>query len=393
MLQILKRLELIKTSITLEDEEIIELQINKIKSLEHDSYIDNILSQLEQNDFANAVSAIDDYINKNTGLIPYEDQAVQGLKLELKVLERQLENLTEKKNDYTIDIDDFNREYSLNLGDIIQKVLNLREEILYQQVIVKESAFQAKKDEFNNVKDDLNDITEQAENIKTELDDLDEFSDEYEELYEQYEKLKEELSQKENDLNDKRKEAKQAKDDLDDDPVNDEYKEAKEDSETFDKEYKEVIADDAYYLTKEQQKELKDTFRKASRLCHPDIVADDLKYQAHKIMTELNLAKKKKDLEKIKEILHSLQSGMGFEVASDTVNDKELLKNLISNIMDKISLLESEINDLESSETYNTIQEIDDKDEYFNELKTQLDYEFGLLEKELRQLKNGTDSY
>jgi hypothetical protein len=138
LLQILKRLELIKTSIILEDEDIIELQINKIRGLEYDSEIDHILTQLEQNDFANAVNAIDNYINKNTRLIPFQDQEVQALKLELKILERQLENLTEKKNDYTIDIDDFNRDYSVTLGELIQAILNLKQELLYQQVILKE---------------------------------------------------------------------------------------------------------------------------------------------------------------------------------------------------------------------------------------------------------------
>jgi hypothetical protein len=380
MLQIIKRLELIKTSITLEDEEIIGLQINKIKSLDHNTDIDDILRKLKQNDFTSAVRAIDDYINNNTGLIPYEDQEVQGLKLELKALERQLKIITEKKNDYTINIDDFNHEYCIKLGDIILKILELRKEILYQQVVVKEQYFQEKKDAFDNIKEIFNDIKTRAKEIEDEFVNLDEFSDNYEILYEKYETLKEELNQREHELNNKRKEAKQAKDVLDSDPANNEYKKVKDDFETFNKEYEEIKAYNIVDLNENEKKILKDLYKKAFRLCHHDIVDDSLKDQANKIMSELNIAKKKYDLEKIKEILKSLQSDSGFEVASDTVNDKELLKNEISTIKDKISILQNEISELESSKTYITIQEIEDKDKYLNEIKTQLEDKYKRLQ-------------
>jgi DnaJ-domain-containing protein 1 len=216
-------------------------------------------------------------------------------------------------------------------------------------------------------------------------------SDEYETVYEQYEKSNQVLNQKQGELNEKRKQAKQAKADLDDDPVNKAYQEAKEDSETFNKEYEEVKSEDVYALNIEQQKELKDEYRQACRLCHPDIVSDNLKDQANKIMSELNIAKKKQDLYKIKEILHLLKFGLGFEVASDAVDDKELLKNIIANIKNKISLLENEIKELELSETYSIVQEIDDKDEYFSAIKIQLEEEYERLKKELRQLKDEAD--
>ena len=57
------------------------LQILKIKSLTYDEGVANILNTLEESDFATAVNAIEIYIKKNTGLIVYEDQELQGLKL------------------------------------------------------------------------------------------------------------------------------------------------------------------------------------------------------------------------------------------------------------------------------------------------------------------------
>ena len=388
MQQILKRLDLIKTCIALEDEELIELQVCKIKSLDYDNNIANILHKLEMNDFSDAVSAIENYINKQSGLIPYEDKEAQGLKLELKVLERKLQNLTEQKNDCIIDIDDFNREYSLKLGAVTLKILHLREEMLYQQVIVKEQAFQSRKEEYDKAKGEVENIKKQIEELEGQLENLDEFSDEYDEHYAQYQKLNETLNEKELELNKKRKEAKRAKEELDSDPVNEEYKEAKEDSETFEKEHEEVKAEESYDLNTEQLKELKALYRKACRLCHPDIVADELKDQAHKIMSELNAAKKKNNLEKVKEILYSLQSRERFDTASDTIYDKDLLKTKIINIKNKIELLQTEIHDLEISEAYKIIKGIDDRNEYFDEVNSQLVEELEQLEKELRQLKN-----
>ena len=90
MQQILKRLELIKTSIALEDEEIIELQIIKIKTLSYDSDVADILNSLDVNDFSMAVTAIEIYINKNTGLVAYEDKELQGLKLTVTQILRTL---------------------------------------------------------------------------------------------------------------------------------------------------------------------------------------------------------------------------------------------------------------------------------------------------------------
>ena len=76
----------------------------------------------------------------------------------------------------------------------------------------------------------------------------------------------------------------------------------------FHEDYEEVVNERGFELNDEQQQSLKEAYRKASKICHPDIVSDELKDQAHKIMSELNIAKKKNDLDKVKEILHTLQS-------------------------------------------------------------------------------------
>lgn len=78
-------------------------------------------------------------------MLPYEDKEIQALKLELKLLEKRLQTLVDKKNDCDIDIDAFNREYNLELGEVIQKVLSLREAFFHLLITSKESAFRTKK--------------------------------------------------------------------------------------------------------------------------------------------------------------------------------------------------------------------------------------------------------
>ncbi len=393
MQEILKRLELIKASIALEDEDIIELQILKIKSLTYDEDVANILNTLEESDFATAVNAIEIYISKNTGLIVYEDQELQGLKLELKVLERKLQSLAERKNDCDADIDDFNREYSLKLGEVIRSILGLRKEILHQQIIVKEQAFQSSKNSYDKAKNAVREAKEKVKELEEVLEGLNEFSEEYDAFYEEYQNLKEELHQKEQHLNEKRKSVKQAKAELDDDPVNVEYEEAREDSATFDEEYAEVVALVTKELSKEQEKELKAAYRQSCRLCHPDIVSDELKEQAHALMSELNAAKKEKNLERVKEILSLLQSGGGFDIASDTIQNKDLLSSKIASTKKNITLLEKEISELEQSDTFISIKEIKDRDKYFSELKTELEAENERLNEQLQAIKKAPDDF
>jgi uncharacterized coiled-coil DUF342 family protein len=386
MQQILKRLELIKTSISLEDEEIIALQISTIKTLNPDDDVSDILEKLLQHNYASAITAIESYLAKQTGLVSYADKEVQGLKLELKVLERTLQSLTSKKNECINDIEDFNHEYSVKLGAFIHRLLELRENILFQKILEKQQVFDTLNQEYIILKQKTEDAIEQLEKSKESLDELDEFSDEYDEVYKEHQELKDTLGTLEGHLNEKRKATKEAKNTLNDDPVTQEFKEAKEDSEQFNEEYDEIIAEEHHDLDEEQLKELKKAYKKASKLCHPDIVAEELKEQAHEIMTELNSARQKKDLNKVLEILNMLMSG-DFVIASDNIFDIDLLKSKISKTKTQIDELKTEIDELETSDTYENIQSIDDKDAYFSEIKVQLVEESERLEKELNQLK------
>ncbi len=357
---------------TIEDEEIIELQVNKLKQLSCDDNVKKILDQLEKNDYGNVTQSIEEYIEKYTGVVVYEDKELQGLRLELKVLEKKLQDLSAIKSEYLNDIDAFNIQYHLHLGDIIQKILKLREELLYASIREKEEIFE-------NLKDETKILKSRIEELELELENTDEFDDAYDELYSQLEFLKDKLNSKEKELNQKRKETKEAKQEFEEDETTQEYKESKQDYEYFHNEYEEVLKEERYDLTDKEQKELKKLYRKAARLCHPDIVSTELKEQAQVIIQKLNDAYAKRDLQNVKEIFEALESGKSFDVASDTIEDKALLKSKIVDIRNTIDKTIQDLDEIKEDETFKIIQEHENIEEYFDEIKSELEAEYNRL--------------
>ncbi|WP_415396256.1 hypothetical protein [Sulfurimonas sp. CS5] len=400
MHQILKRLELIKTSITIEDEEIIELQVAKLSTMPIDSDVQNILTKLSKSDYGSAVVEIENYIARFSGVVVYEDRELGGLKLELKVLEARLQELSEEKNEYLNVIHEFNVQYHLHLGGIIQKILNLKEELLFASMQKKKDIFEDIKYEYESLKMERDSLKSQKKDKEKELEDMDEFDDGYDELYEELQELKNVLENKEEELNKKRKETKQAKEEFEEDEATQEYEDIKRDSEEFSKEYEEVQKEERLEISDEEKKELKILFRKASKLCHPDIVSDELKEQANEIMQRLNEANSKRDINAVRKILAALESGNGFIVASDAINDKDLLRSKIVDIRDTIYQNEIDIEVIKKDEVIQILNDYEDVDDYFNRLETELETEYDRLkdskDKEKRAIPavdTDTDNY
>ncbi len=382
MQQILKRLEIIKTGIAIEDMEIIELQLTKLNSYELDDEVQSIVEKIQDNDFGTVVAEIESYLAKFSGLVLYEDEEVIGLKLELKVLESKLQGLSERKTEYSNDIHEFNTQYNLILGELISKILDLERQMLYMETIEKELEFNAVKDDYEACKDALEVLKAQRDALEQQLKEMDEFDDAYDEVYEKLQDIKQKIDEKEEELYEKRQQTKEAKEELDEDPVFRDYEEAKQTHEEFNSEYEEVLNEERYDISEEELQELKKLFRKAVKLCHPDIVSDELKAEAQAIIQELNNAYNKKDLAKVKEILFSLENGMSFTVASDSINNREILEIKIVDIRDKIDVMMQEIDELKEDETFNTIHEIDDWDAYFDERKEKLEERYESLVEE-----------
>ncbi len=96
-------------------------------------------------------------------------------------------------------------------------------------------------------------------------------------------------------------------------------------------------------------------------------------------MQQLNEAYKKRDLKTVKEMLISLESGKSFDVASDTINDKDLLRSKIAEIREMIYQIETEIETIKENEAVQILNEYDDIEEYFSTLEEELESEYERL--------------
>ncbi len=307
MNQIVKRLEIIKAAISIKEDEIIDLQVMKLNKLECQDEVLNILKMINKKNYARVIIEIESYLKKFSRVMVYEDLEFQALLVELKELETTLEDISNEKDEYLNSIREFNIEYYLHLGPILNEILKL-EEMLMQIKLDKMKA--------------ANET----------------FEDGYKEL-------------------------------------NVEYEELKQDHENFNAEYEEITSEDRVELDVEEKEDLKKLFRKASKLCHPDIVSTEHKEKATEIMKELNNAYSCRDIERVKEILYSLENSSEFRVFSDTVEDKDLLKSKIQNIRSKIEELDQEVQELKKEEAVQIMSEYKDLKIYFKKLKKQFEEE------------------
>lgn len=159
-----------------------------------------------------------------------------------------------------------------------------------------------------------------------------------------------------------------------------EYEEAEKDYKDYYSNYKTSKDEKIPRLTPEEQKDLKEKYRKATKLCHPDIVDQDQQELAHKIFIELKNAFEQNDLKKVTEILYDLQHGKAFTSKADISNEKLVLKNEIVRLRSLLNELEKEIENIKTSEAYITIISITDWDEYFSETKQKLQSQLDEME-------------
>ena len=144
------------------------------------------------------------------------------------------------------------------------------------------------------------------------------------------------------------------------------------DYEEFNANYESTKKENIAELNEDEQKELKDKYRKASKLCHPDVVEEDQKDAAHKIFMELKEAYEKNDLQRVSEILKGLQKGTAFTSKADTANEKVSLIAELERLRQKLHELNKAIETIKESDAFKTINSISDWDEYFAKTKENL---------------------
>lgn len=293
--KIIKRLEMIKSLISLEEEDEISTHITKLEQLVLSAELDNIITCLKEKAYSKAVIAIELFIKQHNNLNIYIDPEIYALKLEIKSFEAAFNFLSDEKADLEKLIHEFGIMHNKELGELIIKILRIR----------KENAKGTPKQQ--------------------------ESEDDYNFYHQEYEATKNE----------------------------------------------EVAT-----LTDEEQKELKNKFRKASKLCHPDVVSEEQKELATKIFAELSSAYEKNDIKRVSEILDGLEKGNFFITKSDAINKKQLLQAEMQKQRLRLKELKEQLQAIKESDIYKTISSIHNWDEYFVNAKQKLRSQLNDLENE-----------
>lgn len=295
--KILKRLEIIKSLVTLEEDDEIELHISKLKKLNLPNEVLEIIIDLQHKSFGNAINKIEIFLNANNQVSYYIDPEIEALRFEAKELEKQIQLRSQEKTELDKLIFEFGVRHTKELGELILKILEFRKE--------------------------------QTKGTPHE----EEANQDYEDFHTDYNASKDDIIEK---------------------------------------------------LNEEELKELKNNYRKASMLCHPDVVNDIQKDLANKIFSELNQAYEKNNLVRVYEILTELENGKSFVSKADVINEKQALHTELKRLKLRLSELINEIKYIKECGTYAKILSISNWDNYFQETKEQL---LG----QLKELENGRE--
>lgn len=284
---IIKRLEILKNYVVLQDLDDISRENQKLKSFDSEQDIADIYQAVKGLQFSQAVELINQFIKKYHSVAVYQEADIMALKLEIRLLEHEIETLDATRAELEKLLADFNYQHSMSLGDLISEILALKKELAKQQN--DDDAYtQAEKDEQSY----------------------------HEQLHEQKNKVH-------------------------------------------------------YTLNEDEQTRLKQAYRKASQLCHPDRVNDEQKAAAEQVFTELRQAYEENNLEKVEQILADVQQGV-FRSRSQTVSKLDKLKLIKQELNQKLTQIKNVIDAITNSESYQIIEQIDDWDKYFASQRQQL---------------------
>ncbi|MCF8301923.1 MAG: hypothetical protein K9I94_01505 [Bacteroidales bacterium] len=303
-----KRLDLLEKLIREGDHNELELEVKALEQSEKISASNKkLISKLRNCCAEEALETVDHL--RNTVELPELSSNVdlQGLRTESSLLETRLSVLFIKHAEISHLISQFRLRYHQEVGPIMSKILELRQELLFLE-----------KDE----------SPEKAE----------------------------------------------------------EYEEAKDDKEKFDQSSTNIQKEKRNQLPEEKRRKLQQMFRKASKLCHPDIVSEELEEHAAELFAQLNDAYFSNDLETVEEILKQLESeNFQFGHKSQSISQKQKLEANVQKLRSEVDQLQKEIEQLKLTEVYRTIQSLEDWDRYFERLKKEFEKQLTRLENEYQE--------
>ena len=123
---IIKRLEIIKNFILLEDIDDISIAVEKLKIYQFNEDVRTIISSISNKEFAKAITTIQEFINSYQQITIWNDPEIAGIRLEIKILESQINAFDNEKIELEKVISDFQHRHTIELGEVILEVLRLR---------------------------------------------------------------------------------------------------------------------------------------------------------------------------------------------------------------------------------------------------------------------------
>ncbi|HIE5389289.1 TPA: DNA repair protein [Enterobacter cancerogenus] len=358
----IKRLEIIKNAIELEDDDIIQSQLARLKNEAFDDELRAIVAALEHKRYTDALAAIVAWLQGQRAVTPWRDPQVAASKLELKALEERLRDLIDRRNARVQQLDEFNDLYFARLGPLMQQILGLRKTLAELNLRRQRAEAQRREEDYRRCQrymaqavEVLNTLTQRWRELPA---DSVQAADARKRLQQQSNliaNLLAEALELENGLTREEEPARQARDE-----AHDEYERYREQHHDA-----EVRLRKGKTLSEEDRNELKRLWRQASKLCHPDLVADDLKEEANAMMVQLNQAKQRGDVKAIRSLVARLQQGFEPLMASDRLNDLARIRKKMDQVREQINTLVNELAELEKEESWLLVSSLSNMEAYF----------------------------
>lgn len=383
MKKLIKRLEIIKSAIELEDEDIIRQQLPYLKSESQDAVLAFIAIEIEQGKFTHALDAISAWLASKQAVTQWQDLELAACKMELKALEEQLRELIDKRNERVQLLDDFNDLYLVRLGPLMNRILHLRKQLAECTLRKAQAEARRRERDYRNCQQYISQAIDELAALKQRWLALSVISSETIEIRQQIQQqtdliaaLLAEIKELEKDFCTRNTES-----------THKAREEAKEKYESYQEQQKDAERrhSNEQKLSADQRQELKRLWRQASRLCHPDLVADEFKEKAHQLMVQLNQARQRGDFPAINALLESLKRGFEPLMASDCIDDLERLRRKIKQVRDQIDAMLRELEALEDEDSWQLVTSLSDKDHWFKEQENVLSKTLKLLERQVAE--------
>ncbi|NVN96642.1 DnaJ domain-containing protein [Candidatus Nomurabacteria bacterium] len=172
-----KRLTIIHNLILLGETDQLDLHVNRIREYHLISDVELIIVAIESQEYQTANSRLQDYLKRISSITLFEYSDIEQLKWQIKYFEIEIISLENEKALIEKIISDFVHTYTLEFGEILLKILELKKEKLKQEGKNKKSEeFEKAEQDYKEQKDrfrqesnkDLGDLDkDEAEELKT----------------------------------------------------------------------------------------------------------------------------------------------------------------------------------------------------------------------------------